>query len=64
MLTREELKKAYKEAKETQYFFEECEENATEDYLKRIQHSRVEALRDLANAIDKVLWEVYDDPNE
>ena len=63
-MNRQELKRVYTKAKEMQYKFEELEATETTDYIKRIQHSRVEALRDLTKAIDKVLWEVYDDPNE
>ena len=33
------------------------------DYIKSIQKDRAEALKNLADAIDKVLWELYEDRN-
>ena len=62
-MNRQELKRVYVKAKEMQYKFEELERTATENHIKRIQQSRVEALRELVRAVDRVLWEVYDDPN-
>ena len=64
MLTREELKKAYQEVKDTQHKFEEFANKEDElDYIKSIQNDRAEALKNLADAIDKVLWELYEDRN-
>ena len=64
MLTREELKKAYQEVKDTQHKFEEFANKEDElDCIKSIQKDRAEALKNLADAIDKVLWELYEDRN-